>query len=197
MPKHLPTILTIIAVIFSTVSFILIPSSDGEDWVHFWDNFEIKQLLIVLAIISTSGLLLGTFLFRNRNYLERIKFTLPIAFILFNLYFSYKTADSYYGLSEYYNYFSAKEDLKNENVQVLTAGQFAEIDSEQTTKAKDSLRQLFGFKLLDAGVYSNGLRRYNEVMEDYLTKKNGKDWEKRLQLKIDSVDKAHKEKKIP
>jgi hypothetical protein len=27
------------------------------------------------------------------------------------------------------------------------------------------------------------------VVEDYLTKKNGSDWEKRLQLKIDSVDK--------
>ena len=197
MPKHLPTILTIIAVIFSTVSFILIPSSVGENWVYFWKKINIYQLLIFLAIITGSGLLLGTLLFRNRNYVERIKFTLPIAFILFNLYFSYKTADSYYGLSEYYNYFSAKEDLKNENVQILAAGQFAEIDSEQTTKAKDSLRQLFGFKLLDAGVYSNGLRRYNEVMEDYLTKKNGKDWEKRLQLKIDSVDKAHKEKKIP
>lgn len=193
MTKRLPIILTIVAIIFTTITFVLGLSSVGEDWVHFWDNFELKQLVIVLMMMVSSGLLLGIILFRNRNYRERIKLTVPIAFILFNLYSFYTMVDYYYGLSEYYNYFSAKEDLKKGNVKILTAGQFLENDSERTIKAKDSIRQLFGFKFLNVGIYSNGLQRYNEVMEDYLIEKNGNDWEKRLNRKIDSVDRAHKD----
>ncbi|RZK17001.1 MAG: hypothetical protein EOO86_13590 [Pedobacter sp.] len=81
--------------------------------------------------------------------------------------------------------------MRRGNVQLLTAGQLAIIDSEKTIKAKDSLRQLSGFKFLNIGIYSNGLKWYNEVMEDYLSKKNGNDWRKRLELKIDSIDKEH------
>lgn len=196
MTKRVNTFLNYISVIFSTLSIILIQSRVGEDWEHFWDNFDLKQLLIALAIIISSGLLLGTFLFKNLLYIERIKFTIPVAFILFNLFSSYKLVDYYYGLTENYNYFSAKEDLKKGNVQILTAGQFVEIESEQTTKAKDLFRYQFGFKLINVGIYSNGLKRYNEVMKDYLSKKNGKDWEERLRLKIDSVSSVNKVPKV-
>lgn len=39
-------------------------------------------------------------------------------------------------------------------------------------------------------MYSNGLERYNEVMEDYLLERNGENWMDRLNAKIDSIERA-------
>ena len=193
MAKRLPTILTIIAVLFIITAFILDLSNVGEDWRNFWKNFGLIRFLLILLIVCASGLLLGLFVFYKRKYLDRIKLTIPIAFIIFSLYELSNIGDYYYGLSEYYNYFSAKEDLKNGKVQILIAGQFFSRDSEKTLKAKDSIRRQFGFSFLNVGIYSKGLERYNAVMEEYLIKRNGRDWEKRIQIKMDSVEKLQED----
>jgi amino acid transporter len=189
MRKRIPNIIIITAGILTLIALTLDLTNVGENWKDIWQNFEIKRFLLVIIILCFSGLVLGLFVFRKLKYLKRIKLTIPIAFIFFSLYDLTKAVDYHYGLSEYYNYFTAKKDLKEGKVQILTAGFLVSSDSEKTVKAKDSIRMQFGFTFLNVGIYSEGLKRYNEVIEKYLTEKNGENWRKRLQFKIDSLDK--------
>ncbi len=193
MIKRLSIILTTIAIVFTIISLVLDFSSVGEHWDRFGENVDWWLLTLIILATTGFGLLFGLFLFRRESYRQRIGFTIPIAFILVNLYPFNKMADYHYGWCEDYNYFTAKRDLKKGKVQLLIAGQLISSDTERTWRAKDSIRNVFGFSLINVGIYSNGLERYNEVMEDYLLERNGENWEERLNAKCDSIDHVYNE----
>jgi hypothetical protein len=193
MTKRLPTILTIIASVLFLIVTVLIGSDLGGNFYYLWAEFEVLDFLKTVVIVSAAGLLLGAFLFHKKRFTERIKLTIPIAFIIFSCYECYRLVNYYYGRYEYYNAQRAKKDIKEGNVQLLYAGLDLSMDSEKIRKAKDSIRVEFGLKFLNVGIHTKGLERYNEVVESYLAEKNGKNWEKKLKFKLDSLEQADKE----
>lgn len=134
-------ILTTIAIVFTITSLVLDFSSVGERWDSFGDNVDWWLLILVILATTGFGLLLGLFPFRKVNYRQRISHTIPVAFILINLYPLYNMADFHYGWSEDYNYFTAKSDLKKGKVQLLTAGVYLSkhAETERALRAKDSI----------------------------------------------------------
>ena len=190
MTNRLPTILTIIASVFFLVTTFLGLTDVGGNLYYLWTDFYFIEFLKTVIIVSLVGIFLGLFLFRKWRFVERVKRTLPIAFIVFSFHESYRLIDYYYGLSEYYNARKAKEDIKQGKVQLLYAGLDLSLDSEKLRRQKDSIRSKFGPKYLNVGIHTNGIDRYNEVVESYLTEKKGKDWEKELKFKLDSVEQS-------
>ena len=96
-----------------------------------------------------------------------------------------------YGFFSKYNYFSAKRDIKNGNIRLLSYG-LPIISSKD--KEMEMVRMKYGFKScnLGCGCTNEDLRTtgiYNKVIEEYLTKRNGKNWQVNFKREIDSLHK--------
>lgn len=191
MTQRLQFILTTSAILFFILAFALDISYFGEEWTGFWKHVEIKRILFIVAIVTGIGLFLGLFLFRKKKYKERILLTLPIAFVLFSLADISRITNSYYGLYEEYNYFSAKRDIKNGKVQILETGLILptpNVDLDKQQAAEKITENHFGYKTVYLGcIVTNGIGIYNSVMEDYLEKINGKNWRIKKQQMLDSL----------
>lgn len=191
MTQRLKFILTISAAISFIVAFVLDISQFGQFWHHFWKNISVIKFLLITAIITAIGFLLGLFLFRRKKYKERVLLILPIAFILFSFVDISNLAITYYGLNEDYNYFTAKRDIKNGKVQILETGLILptpNVDWNKQQEVEKITANHFGYKSVYLGcTMTHGIDIYNIVMEDYLDKVNGKNWRVKSRQMFDSL----------
>ena len=182
-------ILTLTAIISFIVAVTLDITSFGQDSIT-WKNIGILKILMVVAVLVAVGLLLGLFMFYKRNYKNRILLTIPLAFILFAIAGILKTAINYYGLNGEYNYFTAKQDIKNSKIQILKTGlglPEPNVDWNNKQDAETKIEKQFGYKSMSLGcIVTNGIDIYNAVMEDYLEKVNGKNWRTKERQALDS-----------
>lgn len=188
MTNRFQFILTITAVLSFASAFIIDISQLGQDWSNFSKSIDITRLFTIILLNIVAGLFLGLFLFHKRPYKQRVLLTVPIAFILFSIANFGNIVIYEYGLFDEYNYFTAKRDIKNGKVQLLSTGLILPTQSEEEEKAEEAIRNQFGYKRVWIGCFvTPGVYRYNAVMEDYLEEINGKDWRKRLQQRTDSL----------
>ena len=94
-----------------------------------------------------------------------------------------------YGVFSEYRYFAAKRDIKNGNIRLLGYG--LPVISPKDNEL-DKVRTKYGFKTFNLGcTFSDEERRatnaYNRVMDDYLAKRNGKNWRTNYEREIDSI----------
>jgi len=94
-----------------------------------------------------------------------------------------------YGLPSDNNYFSAKRDIANGDVRFLSYGlpMFTSKDAEI-----EMVRKKYGFRSCNMGciVTDEDFRTaeiYNNTVEEYLTKRNGKNWRINFQREVDSL----------
>jgi len=94
-----------------------------------------------------------------------------------------------YGISSEYNYFSAKSDIKNGKVRFISYGlpQITSKDAEI-----EMVRKKYGFTGSNMGCVASDedfrtAEIYNNVVEEYLIKRNGKDWRIKFQKEVDSL----------
>ena len=185
--------MTLTAIISFILALVLDLTYFGQDTDIDWKNIEILKILVVVTILVAVGLLLGLFFFRKKNYKRRILLTIPICFILFAFVDISKTAISYYGLNEKYNYFTAKQDIRNGKIQLLETGLTlpnpnTNVDWNKKQDAEKKVEKQFGYKSINLGcTWTNGIGIYNSVMENYLEKVNGKNWRKEERKMLDSL----------
>jgi hypothetical protein len=193
MTKRFQIILTLTAIISFILALALDLTYFGQDTDITWKNIEVFKILIVVIILIAVGLLLGLFFFRKKNYKNRIMLTIPICFILFAFVDISKTAISYYGLNEEYNYFTAKQDLRNGKIQLLETGftlpdPNTNVDWNKKQDAEKKIEKQFGYKSINLGcTVTNGIAIYNSVMENYLEEVNGKNWRTKERQVFDSL----------
>jgi len=88
-----------------------------------------------------------------------------------------------------YNYFTAKRNIRNGKIQLVSSGlTLPELIQEAEIGKK------YGFSRSNAGCIvttelSQGIAIYNNLVENYLNKRNGHDWRLRYKREIDSVRK--------
>lgn len=186
--------MTVSAAVLFILAFLLDLSFFGQDWTDLWKNLDATRFAIIIIIIIAGGLFVGLLFFRKQPYRQMLVWTLPIAFIVFSLADITKVAIGYYGLDEEYNYFTAKQDIKSGKIQILETGLLLPdpgVDWEKQQAAKKIAEQNFGYKSVYLGcTVTNGIGMYNEVMEDYLDKVNGKDWRAKERQMRDSILKS-------
>ena len=89
-----------------------------------------------------------------------------------------------------YNYFTGKRDIRNDKIQLVSSGlTLPELIQEAEIGKK------YGFLRSNAGCIvttqlSRGIAIYNNLVENYLNKRNGHDWRLRYEQEIDSVRQA-------
>jgi hypothetical protein len=196
MTKRFQILLTLTAIISFILALFLDLTYFGQDADIEWKNIEILKILVVVTILIAVGLLLGLFFFRKKSYKNRILLTIPICFILFAFVNISKTAINYYGLNEEYNYFTAKQDIRNGKIQLLETGLIlpdpnTNVDWNKKQDAEKKIQKQFGYKSINLGcTVTNGIYIYNSVMEDYLDEVNGKGWRTKERAIIDSIMKS-------
>jgi len=93
-----------------------------------------------------------------------------------------------------YNYFTAKRDIRNGKIQLVSFG-FPLPERIQEAE----IRKKYGFSRSNAGCVVTtdlirGISIYDDIVESYLNKRNGHDWRLRYEREIDSVRKTVLEK---
>jgi hypothetical protein len=165
-------------------------TSFGQEAIS-WENIRILKILLIVAILIAVGLFLGLFIFSKLNYKNRISLTIPLVVLLFAFAGISKTTVNYYGLDGDYNYFTAKRDIKNNKIQILKTGLTLpepNVDWNKKQDAENKIAARFGYKFMSLGcTVTNGIDIYNDVMEDYLEKVNGKNWRTKEQQTLDSI----------
>ena len=193
MKKRFQIILTLTAIISFILALVLDLTYFGQDTDIAWKNIEVLKILVIVTLLIAVGLLLGLFFFHKKNYKNRVLLTIPICFILFAFVDISKTAINYYGLDEEYNYFTAKQDIRNGKIQLLETGFIlpdpnANVDWNKKQDAERKIEKQFGYKSINLGcTVTNGIYIYNSVMEDYLKKVNGKNWRTKERQMYDSL----------
>jgi len=193
MTKRFQIILTLTAIFSFILALALDLTSFGQDTDIAWKDIEILKIFVAVILLIAVGLLVGLFFFRKNNYRNRILLTIPICFILFAFVDISKTAISYYGLNEEYNYFTAKQDIRNGKIQLLETGLTlpnpnTNVDWNKKQDAEKKVEKQFGYKSINLGcTWTNGIGIYNSVMENYLAKVNGKNWRKEERKMLDSL----------
>ena len=193
MTKRFQIILTLTAIFSFILALALDLTSFGQDTDIAWKDIEILKIFVAVILLIAVGLFVGLFFFRKNNYRNRILLTVPICFILFAFVDISKTAISYYGLNEEYNYFTAKQDIRNGKIQLLETGLTlpnpnTNVDWNKKQDAEKKVEKQFGYKSINLGcTWTNGIGIYNSVMENYLAKVNGKNWRKEERKMLDSL----------
>ena len=89
-----------------------------------------------------------------------------------------------------YNYFTAKRDIRNGKIQLVSFGlPLPELIQEA------EIRKKYGFSRSNVGCvvttdFIRGISIYDDIVESYLNKRNGHDWRLRYEREIDSVRKT-------
>lgn len=171
--------------IFATTCLVLtalLEMTEAEE--SSWKYADFRNVLSTLLFVIVCGLALGIFLFRKKKFQERILITIPIAMIAFSLFMLAVVLNHNYGLTDKYNYFTAKRDLRNGKVQLVVKGLIMPESEEE-----QQIRKRFGYDIVWDGctITNDGYEKYNDVMEKYLEKINGKGWQIKQQHLLDSV----------
>jgi hypothetical protein len=111
--------------------------------------------------------------------------SLAVIVIVFSIIFLFRG----YGLFSSYNYFTARRDIKSNNIQIISAGLPMICSKDSEIKA---VRVKYGFKVNNIGCVvstqeMNGIEEYNNVVEQYLSQRNGKDWRMAYETEVDSL----------
>jgi hypothetical protein len=178
------TILWISSIILFALS-VLVESTQVENLN--WDGISFYSLIMVivtLVLIVLLGLLLKIIFLHKKNFRESLSVTIPITTFFFSMLFFLVILNHEYGLTDEYNYFSAKRDLQNGKVQIVGIGL-----SEPESKEEQAIRRQFGYNIVSAGcsVMNNGYKKYNSVMREYLDKVNGKGWQMKQRQQLASI----------
>ncbi len=120
---------------------------------------------------------------------RKTKYGLLITLAVVGLYFALRLG---FGIFTPYNAFTAKQDIKNGIVRIITIGE------PDLTSARQDLAKQYGFGYAFVGCNStielrNGSRYYNAVVEDYLKDKYGKDFWTRFNAQVEKTNQFIKE----
>jgi hypothetical protein len=175
-----------ILLLLGTAAFISALLIDVLYWEINWEFLSIGRILFTLSCLVIACFLLAFIPLKKMHYKDKLTLSVPIASTILLLLILFPIINYEFGFSDKYNYFIAKKDLKKGKIQIVSYGLQIPSGYEEEEAA---IEREFGYKHIWEGciISSKGYIRYNNLMGEYLTKKNGKGWEKRFQKKLDSL----------
>ena len=116
---------------------------------------------------------------------QKITYGLLTILVIGGLFFGLRSA---FGLFTSFNFWTAKQDIKNHKIQIAEIGEMP-MNFEQKQKLAKSYG--FDFNLLGCNVtteINNGTKYYNKAMIEHLERKYGFSWWTKFQTQLDSID---------
>ena len=162
---------------------------------HFRD-YGFEYILIVLSVIALVTALVSTLNIRNlsykNNFLRIFAFvnSIFLAFIIFEGISGFHKQKIQYEKLEKEYVKQAKEDIKNDKVTYKYAGGLTIPECEQNIENKiDSINKKYGVTYFNTGCVIieqeiKAQEKYAEIVKPYLEKRNGKNWEQKMEKEI-------------
>ncbi|MGV0995430.1 FEKKY domain-containing protein [Empedobacter falsenii] len=169
--------------------------------IYYPLKFKFSEIFNQIEYQNTIFILVGIFIFSSLISLFRIdkllKFNLGLNFLLIILFFSSLINQLIDLKKEEKEYIErALDDIKKDKIVFLYSGGFEIPEySPKTYAGIDSIHQKYGVDYKNIGILD--LKhdilelKYKETVKPYLEKRNGKDWEKRMQKELDEIKKEN------
>lgn len=168
---------------------------------YWWSTkyIEWKELLILFLSFAVFSALISLIKIKNLKFVTKFSQVFLSLNCLFLLFLIYHFAELYVTtksqLTQRQNEIiqEAKRDIKNDNITYKLAGGLQlPLYSLQNQNRIDSIRKKYGVKYSNTGcivdlIESQAQEKYSETVKPYLEKRNGKNWEDRMQTEIDRV----------
>lgn len=180
--------------IFLCLFMVFLPSE--LDLINYWE-IELKDYLVVLIIPIFLSIIISLFVYTKRLYWHRLLPSLIISYFLTFVFLSYNVIDEFIQSQKIIN--AAREKAQKD----INKGIIKKIEStglllpdknyEIRSKKIDPLeRNKYGYYTESTGcIVMNENKYYNEVVDKYLEKKNGKNWKKEFNKEIDLILKKY------
>ncbi|MXS69682.1 hypothetical protein GSF70_00460 [Flavobacteriaceae bacterium W22] len=198
--------LTIINIIILTliffsniITFYGINYPTKFNFLFNFNGYGFEYIIIILVIIAIPTALISTLNFKNLNFKNKflgifaLVNTVFLAFIIFEGISGYKMMKNEYLKleKEYVN--KANLDIKNDRVTYRYAGGLTISECNQNTENKiDSINKRYGLIFVNTGCVVmeheiNAQEKYAEIVKRYLEKRNGKNWEQKMEKEIEII----------
>lgn len=198
MKKLLTFNIIIISLIFTANmgSFYAINYPVKFNFLYDFKDYGLEFILITFLVIALVTALVSSLNIKNLDFKSKflgIFAFLNLIFLTFLvsasvIVYNQKKKDYIKLENEYVK--QAKLDIRNDNVIYKYAGGFAIAECNQNIENKiDSINKKYGIKYNDTGciIMNNHIKaeeKYAEVVKPYLEKRNGKNWEQKMENEI-------------
>ncbi|WP_312768335.1 hypothetical protein [Epilithonimonas sp.] len=157
------------------------------------------MLLIMILILAIFSLVLGFLKVKQLDF-QRIFLCFNVLLLIFIIYYS---ADAFIKTKKEISkrekeYISqAKEDIKNDNVTFEYSGGLEMIsDNQKIINKTDSIQKKYGINYKNLGCVivpseDEARQKYYETVKPYLEKRNGKNWESKMNAEIEKMRKEN------
>ena len=155
------------------------------------------MLIIIISSLAVFALVLGFLKIKQLDF-QRIFLCFNILLLIFIIYYSVdifiKTKKEIAKREKEY-IIKAKEDIKNDTITFEYSGGLQLIsDSQKILDKTDSIQRKYGISYKDLGcmifpIDSEARLKYDETVKPYLEKRNGKNWESKMNAEIEEMRK--------
>lgn len=172
----------------------------------FWYLIEECQpiyLCVMLAITALIAYLISSIPFKNQFFKNKFIRVFPVLNTMILIFFMYSSTSTFIvtkkEISKAENQYilQAEKDIKNDAVTFRYAGGFSipKYD-EETIRTIDSIRKKYGIAYENTGCIIDYIdieakKKYEETVKPYLEKRNGKDWEIKMEKEIAHLKKTN------
>lgn len=181
--------------IFLCLFIVFIPSQ--LKFVNYNWEVRLKDYLIVLIIPIFLSIIIALFLYTKRFYWDRLFPALIISYFLMFGFLSYNLIDKYIENQKVINIARSKaeKDIKKGIIKKIESTGLILPDKNYKIRSRkiDSLeRNKYGYFTESTGcIILEDNKYYNEVVDKYLEKRNGKNWKAELKRDINSILKKY------
>lgn len=165
---------------------------------------RLEYLAVIFLFTALFSYLISNLDFKNLDFKAKFLRVFPIINALVLLFFMYLSINDFVKIqkeiSERESNFlhQAERDIKNDKVIIEYAGGFSVLPQDaQTIRRIDSIRKNYGITYQNTGcivdpIENKAQRKYAETVDPYLEKRNGKNWQDKMQKEIDNLKEVSK-----
>ncbi|MBV8326135.1 hypothetical protein [Chryseobacterium sp.] len=160
---------------------------------------RLEYLAVILAGTALVSYLISSLPFRGLNFKSKFLRIFPLINGIILLFFiglsTNQLTEKRKELARMKNsYFRlAEKDIQNNKIMLTDAGGLSlPFQSQEILNSIDNIRKKYGIVYQNTGCIIDPMdmearKKYTETVTPYLTKRNGKDWKKRMQKEIDEL----------
>ncbi|REC43576.1 hypothetical protein [Chryseobacterium sp. 5_R23647] len=169
------------------------------DFIGNFKDYGIQYILIILLIIGLLASLITSVKIKKYNFKNRFLCVFLILNCLFLDFLVFEGSSEYIKrrkaltLLEKEYMKQAKKDIEKDSVTYKFAGGFTEAAYNEKTENKiDSIYKNYGITYFNTGCIIDFMdlkaqEKYEETVQPYLIKRNGKNWELKMKSEIDKI----------
>ncbi len=169
------------------------------DFIGNFKDYGIQYILIILLIIGLLASLIASVKIKKYNFKNRFLCVFLILNCLFLGFLVFEGSSEYIKrrkaltLLEKEYMKQAKKDIEKDSVTYKFAGGFTEAAYNEKTENKiDSIYKNYGITYFNTGCIIDFMdlkaqEKYEETVQPYLIKRNGKNWELKMKYEIDKI----------